>query len=528
MAPTLIPSRTEENSYPDSTAYWIDPRFPDQLRTQIETAIQMEPISEKENADVIISTEMGNPIGQWYYALVSPFPSPTRNISLSELQAFWQGKVPALEKSDLLYVSGETRSALEMLWGPPTPQKILVREETQFLDELWTDPDALAVIPLPSLEPRWNVHLIDGFFPLQPEVLDSYPLTVPVRVHVNQGEFTIHSEHLGNFDPGSLTRVALTGVTAMVRDTAAIMEDKGIEYPAIDVGPILTKADITHISNEVPFAQDCPSPDPNQESLYFCSSDSYIDLLEAVGTDVVELSGDHFGDWGGEAMLHTLTLYQERGWKTYGGGKTLSAGLEPVYFEHNGNQLVFIGCNAKAHDRYATASETEPGASRCDFAWMEAEIARLSAEGHLVIATMQHEEIDSFLPVAVQIYDFQNLAEAGAVIVSGSQAHHPQTFEFYQDAFIHYGLGNLFFDQYYLANYNPKQHLNKDKAFIDVHSFYRGAHINTRLIPIQFIDNARPRPMTAEESRPFLTEVFSAARWLENLSSRPTPTPPDP
>ncbi|MCK4802011.1 MAG: CapA family protein, partial [Anaerolineales bacterium] len=316
-----------------------------------------------------------------------------------------------------------------------------------------------------------------------------------------------------NYDRSKLTIVAVTGVTAMVRDTAAIMEDNGLLYPAGDIQAILSSADITHISNEVPFAEDCPAPDPNQESLYFCSKDEYIKLLETVGTDIVELSGDHFGDWGPEAMLHSLTLYRERNWLTYGGGESLSAGLQPVFIEHNGNKIAFIGCNGKAHKRYATASDTNPGASMCAYDWMELEIARLNEQGYLVIATMQHEEIDSFSPVALQQWDLRRLANAGAVIVSGSQAHHPQSFELIGSSLIHYGLGNLFFDQWYLATYNPEEHINKDKAFIDLHIFYAGSHINTRLITLQFIDNARPRLMTDEERSSFLTEVFRASIW---------------
>jgi poly-gamma-glutamate synthesis protein (capsule biosynthesis protein) len=271
--------------------------------------------------------------------------------------------------------------------------------------------------------------------------------------------------------------------------------------------------DITHISNEVPFAEDCPSPDPNQESLYFCSKDEYIQLLEAVGTDIVELSGDHFGDWGPEAMFHSLELYNQRNWLTYGGGETLQTGLAPVFIEHNGNRFAFIGCNGKAHDRYATASDTNPGASPCDFDWMFEEIRRLSGLGYLVIATMQHEEVDSFYSIAIQQHDFRGLADSGAVIVSGSQAHHPQAVEFYNSSFIHYGLGNLFFDQWHLAHYNPTFHFNKDKSFIDIHYFYEGSYINTRLIPLQFIDNARPRPMTPEERIDFLELVFSSSVW---------------
>jgi poly-gamma-glutamate synthesis protein (capsule biosynthesis protein) len=185
----------------------------------------------------------------------------------------------------------------------------------------------------------------------------------------------------------------------------------------------------------------------------------------------------------------------------------------PVTLSHNGNLFAFIGCNGKSHDRYATATDSIPGASRCDFDYMEKEISKLSQQGYLVIATMQHEEVDSFFPVAIQQWDFRRLANAGAVIVSGSQAHHPQAFEFTGSSFIHYGLGNLFFDQWYLATYFPEEHKNKDKAFIDIHIFYNGEYINSQLVPIQFVDNARPRLMTPDERYDFLKEVYKYSIW---------------
>jgi poly-gamma-glutamate synthesis protein (capsule biosynthesis protein) len=263
----------------------------------------------------------------------------------------------------------------------------------------------------------------------------------------------------------------------------------------------------------VPFIPDCPNPDPNQPSLYFCSKDSYLELLKFVGTDIVELSGDHFGDWGPDAMLHTLQLYHQQGWLTYGGGENLQDGLEPIYIEHNGNSFAFLGCNGKVHAKYATAAEDYPGASSCDFEWMISEISRLHDSGYIVIVTMQHEEVDTFSPVAIQEYDFGRLAGAGAAIVSGSQAHHPQSFNFTGESFIHYGLGNLFFDQWYLAKYNPSNHQNKDKSFIDIHYFYAGVHINTRFVTLQFVDNAKTRFMDTLERESFLSEVFSYSIW---------------
>jgi poly-gamma-glutamate synthesis protein (capsule biosynthesis protein) len=106
------------------------------------------------------------------------------------------------------------------------------------------------------------------------------------------------------------------------------------------------------------------------------------------------------------------------------------------------------------------------------------------------------------------VEDFRSMAKAGAVIVSGSQAHQPQGMEFSKGAFIHYGLGNLFFDQYHYCTDNAC-----DDAFIDRHVFYDGRYIGTDLITIVFEDYARPRPMTDEERARLLETVFAASEW---------------
>ena len=137
---------------------------------------------------------------------------------------------------------------------------------------------------------------------------------------------------------------------------------------------------------------------------------------------------------------------------------------------------------------------------------MEGEIERLTAEGYLVIATFQYYEYYTYIAQPEQIEDFQRMADAGAVIVSGSQAHHPQGMEFFKESFIHYGLGNLFFDQYLLGT-GPRQ------GFVDRHVFYDGKYISTEMLPYYFVDFARPRPMTESEEQDLLYSVFSASGW---------------
>jgi poly-gamma-glutamate synthesis protein (capsule biosynthesis protein) len=198
-------------------------------------------------------------------------------------------------------------------------------------------------------------------------------------------------------------------------------------------------------------------------------------------------------------------MYREHGWGYYGGGEDLQDGRKALLIEHNGNKLAFIGCNGKGGS-FAQAGSRHPGAVDCAGDWMPVEIKRLKQEGYLPIATFQHFEYYTYRAQPDQERDFREAARAGAVIVSGSQAHQPQALEFVGDTLVHYGLGNLFFDQYDVSEACRQ-------AFIDRHVFYNGRYISTELLPILFVDYARPRPMTPEEAGDLLRSVFRASGW---------------
>jgi poly-gamma-glutamate synthesis protein (capsule biosynthesis protein) len=132
-------------------------------------------------------------------------------------------------------------------------------------------------------------------------------------------------------------------------------------------------------------------------------------------------------------------------------------------------------------------------------------VAELRAQGILPIVTVQYWEEDRYDPTPQQVVDFQALIDAGAAIVSGSHAHHAQGFGFHQGAFIHFGVGNLFFDQMQLLGYRQE--------FIDRHVFYAGRHISTELLTAMLEDWSRPRPMTEQERAQLLQTVFAVSRW---------------
>jgi poly-gamma-glutamate synthesis protein (capsule biosynthesis protein) len=417
-------------------------------------------------------------------------------------------------------MSAETEAVFRTWWGQPGEGAVRIEGANQLLETAWSSQPAWAIVPFNEVQPKWKMLAVEGQSPIWKTFdIAKYPLSVPIGL---SGDPTLLAEALARFGPETatplapasnrdadkLTTVILTGVTALVRATAYEMNRSGVTYPAEDIGFLLKEADITHISNEVPFAQDCPAPDPVQRTLIFCSDARYIDLLEAVGADVIELTGDHFNDWSREAMLFTLELYKERGWRYYGGGANIEEAREPLTLEHNGNKIAFIGCNGKGGG-YASADVDYPGAAECDYELMETQVRELVAQGYLVIATFQHNEYYTFIPQPTMIRDFARISGAGAGIVSGSQAHQSHGMEFPRDdAIIMYGLGNLFFDQRNVVD-------NGDKALIARHVIYDGRYISTDLFTTQFVDFAKPRFMTVEEREAFLSVIFDASIWHE-------------
>ena len=503
---TGVPDTSTLISATPVPALWAPEYIPKEIIAHFSESYQFSVTSDQQLATHILDLDGKNLSARWIYVLAAPFPTTYDGITQADLLDAWSGDLDTGPFTGIpLQMDQETYTLFSTIWGTPSPEFVQVIPRDELLQNAWENMPSWAIIPFEQLDPRWKVLQIDGISPIQKDFdPESYPLTVGFSFSGNDSQIDI----ISNFDPNKLSDVMLTGVTAMVRGTALTMERKGITYPGEDIAPLTTKVDFMHVNNEIPFTPDCPYPDLYPQYLVFCSDVRYLELLEYIGTDFIELSGDHFGDHGPEGTLFTLDLYDEVGLPYYGGGRDLEDGRQPFLIEHHGNKIAILGCNAKGNDYYAPADEDTPGAVPCDFEWMESEIGRLKSEGYQVIVTFQHVEYYSYEAQPDLVRDFGRMAAAGAVIVSGSQSHQAHGMAFVDGAYIHYGLGNLFFDQYLYC-----ENAVCDYGFMDRHVFYDGQYISTELIPIRFIDMARPRPMTAEEKNWFLDIIFEASGW---------------
>jgi hypothetical protein len=356
---------------------------------------------------------------------------------------------------------------------------------------------------------------VDGFNVLNNQLdVPSYPLAVALMVEGNEADALTLLLAPGvaeqtNRRADQLSTLIMTGVTAMSRVTALRMEQRGYTYPALIISDTLSAADITHISNEVPFLDNCVV-DASVNNLVLCSHTNYWATLEAIGTTIVGLSGNHVNDFGRDGARRSLTWYRENNIPIYGSGMNVDEACEPLLWEHNGNTFAFFAALA-FYPEFAWATADLPGA--CYYFTNKQrildKIAELRDQVDIIAVELQHTEIYDARPFADQINDFRELRNLGVDIVTGVQSHVPQAQEPYEataerpGSVISYGLGNLFFDQ--MWSWETRTGL------MARHTIYNGQLLSTEILTTVLEDYAQPRWATPTERAEILTRIFNAA-----------------
>jgi len=516
IAPAITPQPiSTQTLIPLADALWVSPAVPNTLRD----AADRSGLPLVDSPDLATQTfDISDTGSIWIYALAAPFPTVTDGVSSADLISAWQSGSSLTGNGQPLLMAESTLTALIALWGEPASGAVRSVTSDLILAEAWKSPFSWAIIPFEEIEPKWKVLTVDGQSPIRKDFDASlYPLKVTFGLTNSTFELPA-----SNRDVSKMTTVVMTGVTALVRATAFTMETKGVTRPGELIYDWLYNADITHISNEVPFDPDCPFPEPGHKNFILCSDPKYMELLTYVGTDIMELTGDHFADRGTQAMLDTLEIYKQNDIPYYGGGANEEEARKPVLMDVNGNKIAFMGCNGKLSYDFVKATNTKPGAADCDYKFFTQQIQDVTAQGYMVIFTFQHEECYHTGPCYKHEEGFHAVADAGATVVSGSQAHYPHLMEFRGKSFIHFGLGNLFFDQMTYEMPDGSVIDETRREFIDRHVFYDGKYLGVELLTAMLEDFSRPRPMNERERVQFLAEYFAYSGWTELL---PTPIP---
>ena len=319
---------------------------------------------------------------------------------------------------------------------------------------------------------------------------------------------------LGNKKENILT-FAQTGVTALSR--AMVSHLNGAAggngaYFAENIKDFLSSKDLTHISNEVSFADSCQG---GTNTVVLCSDWRMLETIKAIGTDIIELTGNHNNDYSAQANTNTIAKYEELGFKTFGGGKNEEAARIPLELNEKNTKITLLGYNQSTTSKqYGGANGSTPGANIYDEAIAKQQITEAKARGDYVIVDVQYYECYSYpdgytempacdYPIANQKAFFRHLVDLGTDMVVGTQAHQPQTFELYDGKPIYYGLGNLFFDQTYWPG--------TTRGYILTHYFLNGKYAQTRISPTVYGATYQTRLMDADSAQAFLSRLIEAS-----------------
>src|SRR5690606_29383864 len=230
--------------------------------------------------------EGGEPVYHQVFAAATRFDAIDLSLRMLHVRRAWEGN---RQRFDKVVVLRESVPALESILGDAGRNLVIVEDMAALLEETNAGRNILALVPFDRLMPQLAVFAVDGQTPVENATKfnpTAYPLVATLYATTNNGEGDVAQLAAAmpatNRDPSRLTVVAMTGVTAMVRLTAEQMDERGPAWPAEVVGPELATADITAISNEVPFVPDCET-NTDPENLVFCSKPEYMETLRASG-----------------------------------------------------------------------------------------------------------------------------------------------------------------------------------------------------------------------------------------------------
>ncbi|MFD9330816.1 CapA family protein [Streptomyces sp. NPDC060065] len=297
------------------------------------------------------------------------------------------------------------------------------------------DPDAVAVVRADALGPGVAALPVDGRDPV------TDPRGYPVTVEAEAG-------------PGAVATTLWTGDIMLGRRVGTEIAASGDPaLPFSRTARRLAAADLTVGNLECTLSRAGPA---TQGGDSFAADPASLSGLREAGFDVLTLANNHLGDFGAEALRHTVSSARSAGFTTVGAGANLAAAREPAIVRVGAVRFGILAFNAIGET--PAAGPTSAGAvrlrmpprtgplSNSDLAALETSVRALRARADVVIVCPHWGEQYTHRPVAAQHTVARRLVDAGADAVIASHPHWVQGMELYEGALIAHSLGNFVFD----------------------------------------------------------------------------------
>lgn len=189
-------------------------------------------------------------------------------------------------------------------------------------------------------------------------------------------------------------------------------------------------------SNGIPIAKSGPCLDQDSKA---------PDLLKSMGFNVISLANNHIMDYGQEGCKQTIAAFD--GCVCVGAGYPREA-FEVKIIEKDGKKIGFLSFSQHEFGVIDSPLEDQGyGAAWIGSLDIEDVIrdAKNRVDFLLILPHAGVEHIDAPLPKWRLFY--KKLIRWGADLVVASHPHCPQGFEFFENKYIFYSLGNFYFDE---------------------------------------------------------------------------------
>jgi poly-gamma-glutamate capsule biosynthesis protein CapA/YwtB (metallophosphatase superfamily) len=502
---------------------WLGP-----LWSGYEARFDAEP---HEPLDVIIGDDRppaeleATLLGTTHWVVAAHFTSDLEDVSVEDLRAAFRGERtswaeldgPPVRIAPVLVAGSRGVGAAALGLRPEELGDVDVTAPADFparAADLARERGILLVLPLGLADPRFHPLTVDGSSPLLQRGSESrYPLKLERWVGLRREAFAegdwarFRSELVHVLTDGSPSAPWVTTVTAAGDIIFGRKVDQKLQVygdytrPFHVVGDELRRADLT-VANLECTLSDNVRPPHDWGTFAFGSSTRAIEGLRLGGIDVVSLANNHSRDMGigpfGE-MLDALRA-EEIGY--VGAGRDPAEAHAPHIVDVRGTRFAFLGYDEIGSAFYGVTDQT-PGTAAMSEEAVRRDVAAARERADVVIPFFHWGVEYTNRPTERQRRVARAAVEAGAAMVLGSHPHWVQAVEFYEGAFIAYGLGNFIFDQDW--SIETLQGVIMQTSFVD------GRLASIRFLPIQIEDLHQPRIVDRAAGRPILERMFSVS-----------------
>ena len=485
-----------------------------------------------EPPDIVVGYQRPGPamesirLGATQWVALTHFASDVEDLRLDDLRAAFKGERSSWAELDgpnvpitpVLVAAERALGAAALGIRPEQLGDVDVMSPRDFGErapDLARHPGLLLVAPLALADVRFRALTVEGTSPLfQPAQDLAHALETGRWLGVRRDR--LHEEADGHFRAGLLDFLSseLAGPAPQATTLTAVgdiifgrkVDEKLVGYgdytrPFHRVAEQLRPADLT-VANLECTLTDQVRPSHDWKTFSFGSSTRAAEGLRFAGIDVVSLANNHSRDLGPKPFVEMLDVLRAAGIAYVGGGRDLDEAHTPHVVEVRGTRYAFLGYD-EIGSRWYGATDTTPGTAAMSEEAVRRDVAAARREADVVIPFFHWGVEYTNRPTERQRRVAHAAVEAGAAMVLGSHAHWVQAFEFYEGAFIAYGLGNFVFDQDWSV---------ETTQGVILHAGFVGARLaSVRFVPIQIEALHQPRILDRVQGRPILDRMFSVS-----------------